>query len=111
MSEQPAAHDVYRHREDGLTCILVEDGTWFIPYDVGGEGVTCERQHGSVDTVLLCTRIRRLQLAVAKERRRRREQAREERGMGWDRAHTMLCHDTYPKCQHRNPWMRTRGTT
>jgi hypothetical protein len=32
-------------------------------------------------------------------------------GKGWDRAHTMLCHDTYPKCQHRNPWMITRGTT
>ena len=40
-----AAHDVYTHR-DGLICVLVEDGTWFIPYDAGGEGYACERMHG-----------------------------------------------------------------
>lgn len=56
-------------------------------------------------------RLRRLQLAVVRERRKRREQARDERGMGWDRAHTMLCHDVYPKCQHRNPWMRVRASS
>ena len=30
-------------------------------------------------------------------------------GKGWDRAHTMLCKDTYPKCQHRNPWAWSRA--
>jgi hypothetical protein len=79
-----ATYDSYIHR-DGVTCILLEDGTWFIPYDAGGEGVTCEREHGPSQ--------------------------RDDRALGWDRAHTMLCHDVYPKCQHRNPWMRTRATT
>lgn len=40
-----AAHDMYTHR-NGRVCILVEDGTWFVPYDVGGEGYTCEMEHG-----------------------------------------------------------------
>jgi hypothetical protein len=63
-------------------------------------------------------RIRRLVLAVADLRahkadleRAHREHVNQERGAGWDRAHTMLCHDVYPKCQHRNPWMRVRAKT
>jgi hypothetical protein len=79
-----AAHDVYTHR-DGVSCVLVEDGTWFVPYDAGGEGVPCEREHGPGQ--------------------------RADRELGWNRAHTMLCHDVYPQCQHRNPWMRSRATT
>lgn len=39
------SHDVYQHA-DGATCILVEDGTWFVPLDAGGEGYPCEKQHG-----------------------------------------------------------------
>jgi hypothetical protein len=47
MSEQwPVTYDAYTHREDGRICILLEDGTWFVPLDVGGEGYTCERRHG-----------------------------------------------------------------
>jgi hypothetical protein len=41
-----AAHDMYTHR-NGRVCILVEDGTWFVPYDAGGEGSTCEMDHGT----------------------------------------------------------------
>lgn len=34
---------VYQH-EDGTRCVW--DGTaWYIPYDVGGEGPTCEKAH------------------------------------------------------------------
>ena len=40
------AHDTYTHAEDGRVCILLEDGTWFVPLDAGGEGYTCERRHG-----------------------------------------------------------------
>jgi hypothetical protein len=42
---EPAAHDMYTHR-NGRVCILLEDGTWFVPLDVGGEGYTCEMDHG-----------------------------------------------------------------
>lgn len=31
------------------------------------------------------------------------------KALGWDRAHTMLCGDIYPKCQHRNPWIRVQA--
>lgn len=41
----------------------------------------------------------------------RADAERANRGLGWDRAHTMLCPDTYPKCQHRNPWMYVRAAT
>ena len=78
-----AAHDMFTHR-DGRVCILVEDGTWFVPLDAGGEGYACDREHGPT--------------------------TRDERAMGWERAHTTMC----PRinCRvHRNPWQRTRGTT
>jgi hypothetical protein len=44
-----AAHDMFTHR-DGRVCILVEDGTWFVPLDAGGEGYTCEREHDPLAT-------------------------------------------------------------
>lgn len=34
---------------------------------------------------------------------------RAAKGLGWDRAHTMLCQDLYPQCQHRNPWALVRA--
>jgi hypothetical protein len=58
MSDE-ATHDVYRHR-DGTTCILVEDGTWFVPYDVGGEGVACEQEHASPELARLLAQIEAL---------------------------------------------------
>lgn len=36
-------HPVYQH-PDGTICIWV-DNYWFIPYDVGGEGVDCTLDH------------------------------------------------------------------
>jgi hypothetical protein len=38
----------------------------------------------------------------------RKSPMRDERGMGWDRAHTTLC-GKVPCHEHRNPYMRTRG--
>jgi len=35
---------------------------------------------------------------------------RGHREAGWDRAHTMLCKDTYPKCQHINPYVMVHAT-
>jgi len=40
------SYDTYTHAEDDRVCILIEDGTWFVPLDAGGEGYGCERQHG-----------------------------------------------------------------
>jgi hypothetical protein len=42
----PPAHDMYTHR-NGRVCILLEDGTWFVPLDIGGEGYDCEMDHGT----------------------------------------------------------------
>ena len=78
-----AAYDVFIHR-DGRTCVL-PNNTWFVQNDAGGGSVECDREHGPGQ--------------------------RADRELGWDRAHTMLCHDVYPQCQHRNPWMRMRATT
>lgn len=51
--EPPGAHPVYTHT-DGAKCIWVHPGGnspgyWFVPYDVGGEGVECTKEHEFVD--------------------------------------------------------------
>lgn len=38
-------HPGYTH-SDGTQCVLLEDGTWFVPLDAGGEGYPCEQGHG-----------------------------------------------------------------
>jgi hypothetical protein len=31
--------------EDGISCIRDENGDWYTPYDAGGEGPDCQREH------------------------------------------------------------------
>jgi hypothetical protein len=62
VTEKLAAHDVYRHR-DGTTCILDEDGLWFVPLDVGGEGYACDQNHGPPHEALE-REVRRLREAL-----------------------------------------------
>jgi hypothetical protein len=154
-----AAHDMFTHR-DGRVCILVEDGTWFVPLDAGGEGYACEREHGPAHARLE-REVRQLRAALvmyadpssyhaiffmpdrpcgwfiddfsedhgddfydrpmpgARARAALRNSdeigelqnvKRDERAMGWERAHTTMCPRTNCR-EHRNPWQRTRGTT
>lgn len=114
-----AGHDLYTHR-DGHVCVLVEDGTWFVPLDAGGEGYPCLRQHGPLtpdpmDTPVLDVTAHdqiaegaRYAAAVEEWHRWLRGQARDERAAGWDRAHTTLCKVAFCR-EHRNPYQRTRG--
>lgn len=53
-SSLPVAHLVLEH-QDGTKCIWIDatetrDGYWFIPYDVGGEGVPCHLDHPFMQT-------------------------------------------------------------
>lgn len=47
MSGEPQGHDTYHHA-DGTICVVLDD-EYFIPYDIGGEGTTCTKDHGPKD--------------------------------------------------------------
>lgn len=44
-------HDTYHHAADDVICVLGEDGVWWVPLDVGGEGYPCQKTHGVVEPV------------------------------------------------------------
>jgi len=117
----PPVHDMYTHG-NGRVCILLEDGTWFVPLDIGGEGYQCEMEHGPRTPDPMQTPVldvyaedqeaegKRYAKAVERWHAWAKSSARDERAAGWDRAHTTMCSDV-PCRKHRNPYIRTRGTT
>lgn len=63
-------HPVLVH-PDGHTCIWVsgnlgENGSWFVPYDVGGEGVPCDHEHpmlpNDLDELAIALQLRGIEL-------------------------------------------------
>lgn len=50
------AHPMFTH-PDGTQCIWPDTNGWFVPYDVGGEGVDCTRWHPGDDERWTITRL------------------------------------------------------
>lgn len=53
------AHPVYQH-PNGDKCIWIEQGYWFVPLDVGGEGYACEKWHPGDDERKKLARVAKL---------------------------------------------------